>query len=308
MSRYIYKVNDAFLPNSKYILYTPGPAAKKLPFRVAACGHFFATSSYEIEREGISYHLLILTLSGVGEIRYAGKHFSVHKGQAFLIDCEKRHHYKTTGEMWEMMWIRFACSPEVDYLQLLNGDSLEIINLDNPATVTKYIEKLLYLTQSHDPTTDLSLSNLLSMALTELSIQKQIQNTQNLPQSAKKIIFDAVTYFEDHYAEDINIDCLAQNYHLSQYSFIRLFKKQTGLAPYEFLQKIRITEAKILLEQSDYTINEISQRVGFNNQNNFIRMFKLLVATTPLRYRNQIRGPGAPAESDPKDSPPATME
>ncbi|TCL60852.1 AraC family transcriptional regulator [Hydrogenispora ethanolica] len=289
MSRYLYKVNDAFLPKSKFILYTPGPSAKRLPFRVTACGHFFATAAYEVEREGLNNCLLILTVSGTGEITYANRKFQAQKGQAFLIDCNGYHHYRTVGDEWEILWVRFDCHPEIDYLHLLNGDSFEMVRFENTSKIEKNIEKILELTQRRESTVDLSLSHLMSSLLTELSLRKQEQSASHLPLSAKTIISDASAFLEAHFAEEIHIGQLARNYFLSQYAFIRLFKKQTGLTPYEYLLKIRITEAKILLERSDRTINEIAGLVGFNNQNNFIRKFKLLVSTTPLRYRNLNR-------------------
>ncbi len=287
MSRYLYKVNDAFLPNSKFILYTPGPTSKKLPFRVMACGHFYATGSYDVEREGLNNYLALVTLAGAGEITYEERHFQLQKGSTILIDCAKYHHYKTVGDMWEILWVRFDCNQDIDYLQLLNGDSFEPIFLENTGAIEMNIEQILQWTQTHEPTGDLILSNLISAVLTELGIQKHQQSTVRLPLFAKKIIAEAISFFEIHYATDINIQELARNFHVSQYSFIRLFKKQTGLTPYEFLLKTRITEAKILLEQGDSTIDQISQLVGFNNQNNFIRKFKLLTGTTPLKYRNQ---------------------
>jgi AraC family transcriptional regulator len=286
MSAFVNKVNDAFLPNSQYFLYTPGPTAKKLPFRVMACGHFYSTSSYDVEREGLNNCLLLITLNGAGEIDYENRHFLLQKGKAVLVDCSQYHHYKTVEDMWEILWVRFDCNQGIDYLQLINGDPSEPLTLENMGAFEKNIDKILQLTQVHAPTTDLLLSNLISAILTELGVQKHQQSTVHLPASAKKIIAEAILFLEVHYATDISIEQLAQSNHLSQYSFIRLFKKQTGSTPYEFLLKIRITKAKILLEQGDITIDQISMMVGFNNENNFIRKFKLLTGTTPLKYRN----------------------
>jgi AraC-like DNA-binding protein len=294
MKPYLYKVNDAFLANSKFILYTPQPLAKKLPFQVFACGHFFATGNYEVEREGVGHFLLAITLSGKGELHYDNQYFSLDKGRIFLIDCERYHHYKTALDQWELMWVRFDCTQGIDYLQLLNGDSFEAPLFENILPFEKNLSKIITLAQSHEPYADLSLSHLVSALLTEYGIQKHQQSTLSMPITAKKIVFEIIAFFEEHYDTEINIEELAQDYHINKYSFIRLFKKQTGLTPYEFLQNIRITSAKFLLEQSDYSINEISGRVGFNDQNNFIREFKLTVGTTPLRYRNRFRGSSLP--------------
>ena len=289
LAAFINKVNDAFNTNSQYILYTPGPTSKKMPFQVLACGHFYSTAGYDVEREGLNNCLLLLTLSGSGEIEYENHRFLLQKGKAILINCNQYHHYKTVGAIWELMWVRFDCNQEIDYLHLINGDSCEVITLDSVSLIEKNIEKMIELAQTHKPTTDLILSNLISSSLTELGIQKHHQSTVHIPASAKKMIAEAISFLEAHSATEINIQQLAQSYHLSQYAFIRLFKKQTGSTPYEFLLKTRITHAKILLEREDATIEEISQQVGFNNENNFIRKFKLLTGTTPLKYRNMTK-------------------
>ena len=68
--------------------------------------------------------------------------------------------------------------------------------------------------------------------------------------------------------------------YLSQY-----FKKKTGMTFQSYINSKRIVMAKDLLDSTDLNINVISQKVGFNNINAFIRMFKKMVGITPGEYR-----------------------
>lgn len=285
MNRFFAKINNDFAANSKYILYTPNSSAEGLPFQVTACGHFYNGKNYCVERAGADFYLVIITLSGSGEIYYKGKHFILKKGHALLIDCNEYHHYQTYSGAWEIKWVRFHCHMQINYHRLINKDALEIISLENALAVGKVIDRMIELSQKSEPTTDFNLSHLMSTILTALCVQQYANSTLHIASSTKKLISDAILYIEKNYADPISIDAIANTIYMSKYSFIRLFKKQTGLSPYEYLLKVRITEAKLLLEQSNYSINEISEMVGFRNQNAFIRKFKQLTVTTPLKYR-----------------------
>jgi transcriptional regulator GlxA family with amidase domain len=61
------------------------------------------------------------------------------------------------------------------------------------------------------------------------------------------------------------------------------------MSPYAYLQKIRISKAMELLEISEKNIVEIAYEVGFGDQNNFTKQFKLRTGMTPTQYRGQFR-------------------
>ena len=72
---------------------------------------------------------------------------------------------------------------------------------------------------------------------------------------------------------------------LSKFHFMRLFKRYSGFSPYEYVLNYRIHDSKRLLKESDLSVKEIAYQVGFNDVNNYIREFKKLVGTTPVKYR-----------------------
>ncbi len=88
---------------------------------------------------------------------------------------------------------------------------------------------------------------------------------------------------------DITLDGIAEAVHLSRYYICYLFKKQTGITPFQYLLELRIAEAKRLLSATDEAVNAIAERVGFNNTNYFNRVFRVSVGLTPTEYRSNTR-------------------
>ena len=96
-----------------------------------------------------------------------------------------------------------------------------------------------------------------------------------------------ISYIGEHFAEDISIDELAQVAGLSQYHFIRSFRKETGFTPHEYLINIRINTAKYLLKNSQLSIKDICYQAGFSCESVFCSTFKRQLKMTPTEYRNQ---------------------
>ena len=83
----------------------------------------------------------------------------------------------------------------------------------------------------------------------------------------------------------IGIDDITKQILMSKYHFLRLFKAYSGVSPYEYLINYRITNAKRLLKETEMSISEICNCVGFSDTNNFIRSFKRITGTTPGSFR-----------------------
>lgn len=102
-----------------------------------------------------------------------------------------------------------------------------------------------------------------------------------------EIIKKAMTYINNHYKENINIEQVAGYVHLNHSYFSTLFKKETGQTFSEYLLKNRIEESKLLLANTDMGILDISLSVGLNSQSYFTKVFKKQTGITPNQYRKQ---------------------
>jgi transcriptional regulator GlxA family with amidase domain len=75
----------------------------------------------------------------------------------------------------------------------------------------------------------------------------------------------------------------------SRRTFIRRFRSATGCAPLEYVQHLRIEEAKQIRETTDDPVETIVGEVGYGDSVSFRRLFKRLVASTPAIYRRRQR-------------------
>ena len=78
---------------------------------------------------------------------------------------------------------------------------------------------------------------------------------------------------------------MAKLCHLSPSYFSRLFKKETGLAFSDYISSLKIEWAKEMLENTEASVAEISEQLGFNTPSYFIKSFKAHEHITPLSYR-----------------------
>lgn len=98
-------------------------------------------------------------------------------------------------------------------------------------------------------------------------------------------IIKAVEYIEIHYMNNISIADIADYLGISSSYLSRFFKAETGKSPLEYLTEFRISKSKDLLKDSSYTLKEISEKIGYNDVNSFIRYFKKYEGITPGKYR-----------------------
>ncbi|PWV90600.1 AraC-like protein [Paenibacillus cellulosilyticus] len=98
-----------------------------------------------------------------------------------------------------------------------------------------------------------------------------------------------MSWVEEHYAEDIHLEDIAQRLHLSKSYVSRLFQQETGGNLSEYITARRIKQACRLLQNSSHAVERISEEVGYPNVSYFIRLFKKVVGTTPLKYRSAAR-------------------
>jgi AraC family transcriptional regulator len=72
---------------------------------------------------------------------------------------------------------------------------------------------------------------------------------------------------------------------LSPFHFARLFKKLTGASPHAYLATLRVARAQALLAETDLSISEVSERVGYSSPSHFTKAFRQATGLAPRAYR-----------------------
>ncbi len=95
----------------------------------------------------------------------------------------------------------------------------------------------------------------------------------------------AKEFIISNYNKDIDLEDIARHACLSVNHLLRTFKQAYGQSPHQYLIKIRVDRSKHLLKNTNYTINEIVEIIGFECPSSFIRLFKGMNKITPGKYR-----------------------
>lgn len=96
-------------------------------------------------------------------------------------------------------------------------------------------------------------------------------------------------YIEQHLEEAITVNTLATLANISVTHFNRIFKRELGMTPIDYLIDIRLTQAKKLLRRLDHSITEISLKCGFNSNAHFSSTFQKKFGITPTEYRHSYQ-------------------
>ena len=96
-------------------------------------------------------------------------------------------------------------------------------------------------------------------------------------------------WLQENYAQAVQIAALANRFRLSVRSLNRRFRMATNTTPLQYLQDLRISQAKELLKQSNLVVAEVADKVGYQDASYFTGLFKKLNAVTPNEYRRLVR-------------------
>ena len=108
---------------------------------------------------------------------------------------------------------------------------------------------------------------------------------KTLDRKLSKSISEAISYIENHYMEPITLNEIAAYCHTNPAYLSTKFKNELGVNLIKYLTEVRIEMAKLLLVTSDYSLNEISDMVGFGDSKHFSKQFRKTTGITPSEFR-----------------------
>lgn len=116
---------------------------------------------------------------------------------------------------------------------------------------------------------------------------KRCQPTGNVSNS--EWVKEIKNYLDNNYQKKLSLATIADECHGSQFHLQRVFKKETGKSPLNYLTDLRLHHAKQLLEQTNLSVKTIATRVGFASDSYFVTIFKKYFMETPEKFRLHIK-------------------
>ncbi|MCR5641229.1 MAG: AraC family transcriptional regulator [Lachnospiraceae bacterium] len=272
---------------SDYYMYTPGVVAQRLFLYPTIIGDFSYQPGYHLYRESFDSFLCILIRKGTMTVQTAGQTITASAGQIVLIDCYAPHAYGSK-EAWEAKWIHFDGAQARAYFDEITQNKNFVFTLKSTYRFDKYLSKIYQSFKNATPVNDATLNNWLVNMMTELFVSRE-SSDKTINQS--DVIEDIVLYIIDNLNADLSLETLAAKVNLSPFYFSRLFKRETGFTPHDYILTSRINHAKYLLITTSLSIKDICFTLGFSSESAFCTSFKKKVGQTPIGFRESKHQP-----------------
>lgn len=234
-----------------------------------------------------NYVELLFLQSGECEVYIEEKIYKLHKNYIIIIPGGSKHRLLPGSLKCKNLMVAIP----LNYMNLsLATDFSEIlykraIKLD--LNQVKFIKSMFEKIKAEYVLKDKYSPEILKNLLLEFFVYF-LRDLKNDPGFEKEIsLVDEITmYLFEHYEEDLNQKSTAQRFYISRSYLSKLFKAKTGRGFNEYLNKIRIEQAKNSLKTTSLPITEIAFSCGFNDSNYFSKIFKKSEGVSPLNYRN----------------------
>jgi two-component system, response regulator YesN len=107
--------------------------------------------------------------------------------------------------------------------------------------------------------------------------------------SSRGVINEVEKYIKKHYMEDINLKLISEKFYMNPVYLGQQFKKYFGKHFNDYINEMRIEEAKKLLTRTNKKIYEISEAVGYKNRDYFVGRFQKSTNMTPTEYKRSLQ-------------------
>jgi AraC-like DNA-binding protein len=270
------------LPGSEYFIgHQDARFDAALHPTVMLCGHYHCVAGYGIDRAWYEYGLITYIRDGVMFLDYEGQHYEAEAGSILVLDCRKYHHF-WAGEHMEFIWAHFIGDKSIEMVA-------EIIRLYGPVLrysggqqINHKLEELVAAFRYEQPMTmawqAMRLTELIYLAYPDEYMAESVSHNN-------QAVAFAIEYMKLHIGQTVSVDDLADFVHMSRFHFSRVFRQETGMAPYEYLLHLRMKLAQHLLKTTKQTIREIAFMTGYQSEAGFANAFTERIGLTPGQYR-----------------------
>lgn len=230
-------------------------------------------------------HGLMLITCEKAEVRECGQdHLIALHGDLLYIPQNSEYEIRFFGQSVGISDIQINFK-----MQKIGGEALCFADkvtrwiIDAPQQIFEDMSKIADTSLNQKKPT-LRVTKMLYGLLESILVYKQLYSDQ----TQKSSVTPALLYIDSHIGDRIRVTDLAKMCLMSETSFRKAFREQTGLSPSQYKIRSKIEKACILLQTPEISITEIAETVGFCDVAEFYKFFIAIVGKTPRRYRDDL--------------------
>lgn len=260
----------------------------RMGFYPKALHHYFQRPT------GILQVILIYCTDGKGWVQFNREKVPIQAGDVFVIPTGTPHSYGADSQNpWSIYWFHFIGSQCNDVVRAIMGNK----ETHRQAIQVGFSEErnVLFKQIAHTFLNGYSSSNLLFANLSlpyylSTFISPDHFQKGSIIAAPAGTVDQAIKFMQQNLSRSLTLDNIAQSAHLSVSFFCRKFKQETGYAPIEYFNHLRIQKACQLLHFSELRINEVASQIGIDDPFYFSRLFKQQMGVSPAKYRKKDVG------------------
>lgn len=261
------------------------PKHKELPVYITGIGRE-EPQGYVDRDKGFPYYQFAYCTAGRGIFRIDGKEYIIEEGMLFYFEPDIPHEYHMLTEDFSTRWIIFMgnnIGAVMDNVSI--GRRYDVVYLYNSSEFLHCLDIIEQLVEKNAPDSMVRASGLFYSCITGMRHGRGDGSDTGIVSKVGK----AVEYIQNNYMRDISLQDIAQSVNVSESYLCRIFKKVYNMGPVNYLAYQRINIAKkMLIENRDYNISEISSKTGFQSVSYFGMVFKKYEGCTPKEFRNSF--------------------
>ena len=228
-------------------------------------------------------YILHHILEGSGEYTVGGVTHRVRKGDVFAIRPTDLVYYKTDeNDPWLFSWILFHGTRAEDLYRQIGVTETRLVFHGNSSLFSDSI--LRCLTQAATEKRPLSAFRLTACLMDCLSSVSIEDKPTTGFQQREQYVKTARAFIEYHYGAGISVSDVAEHLGLERSYFYRVFHKETGQSPEQYLTSLRMEKAKKLI-RTGLPFKQVATAVGLKDVYYFTKLFKKQFDVTPSAYR-----------------------
>lgn len=233
---------------------------------------------------------LLLLVSGNGSYRVEGQHYALQAGDIVLVGSRAVHRpefqpdapYERIIVYIDPEFLRRQSTADCDLLEVFSGKQGHVLRCEKWQRLLNLALSLEHVLSGQEFGRVILSNGLLLRLLVEIGREQNRGGAQHpapiMPKDPR--ILQLMRYVDSHLAEDLSIDALAEQFYMSKYHMMRLFRAETGQSIYSYLTQRRLTLARALIG-GGMRATEAAFRSGFATYSSFTRAYGKEFGTTP---------------------------
>ncbi|MDD5705272.1 MAG: AraC family transcriptional regulator [Kiritimatiellae bacterium] len=277
------------LLNREWILPTRHVPARDL--YVVAGGRHCVSPDYRIAHRPSPTCALAYVLSGKGALRRGRREHTAGPGTVLaLFEGQNAYFCTDPRDLLRFLWVSFRGRAAAALLQRAGlTPAHPVLGGEGLAELRSHFTELHLLGSGGGPGVSCATLGKLWMIISILIDRHAARRAQPGADSPRE--FDLVArvarYLTDRLGESVTLEQVSREFHISRYALVRLFRREMGQSPIDYLIDERIRLAQRLLTEQDIGIAEAGRRVSYDDPAYFSRLFKRRCALSPQQFRQR---------------------